>query len=422
MNTIEMQSITAIAHLRSAVLYFMDLSEHCGYSVTAQIALFNSIRPLFSNKLVFVIINKTDLMKPEDLDVETQEKLQSMVKSGEVEMLQLSCATSDGVMAVRNAVCDRLLALRNAEKLKAGTNNAGEPTGRLGELLRRIHVAQPLGGITRETFIPEAAKNRPKYDKNDPDRIRLERDIEEDEGGAGVYNINLKKNYLLDDPEWKEDKVPQIFDGKNVYDFIDPDIEARLAALEKEEESLEADGYYDTEESLEDPEDASMRFKADIIREKQQLIRNEARLKKNMKGRPAIPRHAKKNKLSAMESHFDSLGLDPTGVSAKMRARSQSRSRSAIRGRSVGDGDAMDIDTPQSAIQRAKSRARSQSSNRRNDGIIDTTSKDKAERLMKLSQRRMNRMARQGEADRHATASLPKHLVSTHIISLIIKL
>lgn len=37
MNTIEMQSITAIAHLRSAILYFMDLSEQCGYPVSAQV-------------------------------------------------------------------------------------------------------------------------------------------------------------------------------------------------------------------------------------------------------------------------------------------------------------------------------------------------------------------------------------------------
>lgn len=37
MNTIEMQSITALAHLKSCVLYFMDLSERCGYTVEAQV-------------------------------------------------------------------------------------------------------------------------------------------------------------------------------------------------------------------------------------------------------------------------------------------------------------------------------------------------------------------------------------------------
>jgi nucleolar GTP-binding protein len=39
MNTIEMQSITAMAHLRCAILYFMDLSEQCGYSVEAQVRI-----------------------------------------------------------------------------------------------------------------------------------------------------------------------------------------------------------------------------------------------------------------------------------------------------------------------------------------------------------------------------------------------
>jgi nucleolar GTP-binding protein len=33
MNTIEMQSITALAHLKSCVIYFVDPSEQCGYSV-----------------------------------------------------------------------------------------------------------------------------------------------------------------------------------------------------------------------------------------------------------------------------------------------------------------------------------------------------------------------------------------------------
>ena len=37
MNTIEMQSITAMAHLKACILYFMDLSEQCGYTIEAQV-------------------------------------------------------------------------------------------------------------------------------------------------------------------------------------------------------------------------------------------------------------------------------------------------------------------------------------------------------------------------------------------------
>jgi nucleolar GTP-binding protein len=417
MNTIEMQSVTAIAHLRSAILYFMDLSEHCGFSVDAQIQLYENIKPLFANKLTFIVVNKIDLLRPEQLDSITQEKLQSILKAGEVELLQISCTTTEGVMQARNAACDRLLAVRNAEKLKGGTNSAGEPTGRLGNLLKRIHVAQPLGGVTRELFIPEAVKNRIKFDKDDPARPKLEKDIEEENGGPGVYNINLKKNYILENDEWKNDKVPEIFEGKNVYDFIDPDIETKLAALEEEEEKLQTEGYYDDDEEMEDEEENVIRYRADLIREKRQLIRNEARLRKGIKNRGFIPRPAQKRNVSDMAKHLESLGYET--AKAVTRARSQSRGRRRTVDGSVADpSDAMDVDM--TLAQRMRSRARSQSKNRREDGVTNEAAKIKAERLSKLGRIKMNRMARQGEADRHIHTARPKHLVSClyHVSSI----
>ncbi|MCJ1286732.1 Nucleolar GTP-binding protein 1 [Xylographa opegraphella] len=410
MNTIEMQSITAIAHLRSAILYFMDLSEQCGYSVQAQIQLFQSIKPLFANKLVFVVINKIDVMRPEDLDLETKEKLDAILKPGDVELLQLSCTTTKGVTEVKNAACERLIADRVAQKLKTGSNNSGTIGGRLGDVLTRIHVAQPLDGILREPFIPDAVKTLRKFNKDDVDRPRLAREIEEAEGGAGVFNVDLKQKYLFDNDEWKHDKVPEVFLGKNVYDFVDPDIEAKLAALEEEEEQLEAEGYYHSDEDIEDADEADIRGKAELIREKRQLIRNEAKMKKSLKNRAVIPRTALKKKLSTMEDQLDQLGYDITSLSA--RARSQSRGRSVPRSRTV-TGDIMDIDNPDSARDGtgSKSRARSQS-NRRDDGVTSLTARSKADRLAKLGQQRMNRMARQGEADRHVPATMPKHLFS----------
>ncbi|KAL8792325.1 MAG: hypothetical protein Q9195_005116 [Heterodermia aff. obscurata] len=409
MNTIEMQSITAIAHLRSAILYFMDLSEQCGYSVQAQIQLFKSIKPLFANKLVFVVINKIDIMRPEDLDSETKDMLDGILRSGDVELLQLSCTTTEGVTEVKNAACERLIADRVAQKLKTGTNSSGSVGTRLGDVLTRIHVAQPLGGIVREPFIPEAIKALKKFNKDDPDRRRLARDIEEENGGAGVFNVDLRQDYLLDDDEWKHDRVPEVVNGKNVYDFIDPDIESKLAALEEEEEKLEANGYYDSDESVEDAVEAEIRMKADLIRQKRDEIMTEAKMRKSLKNRAVIPRTAKAKKLSAMEDHLDRLGFDTTAISARARARS--RGRSTVRSR-VDTEDGMDLDTPASeSALRAKSRARSQS-NRREDGVADSTARSKAERLAKLGQKKMNRMARQGEADRHTSAALPKHLFS----------
>jgi len=419
MNTIEMQSITAIAHLRSAILYFMDLSEQCGYSVSAQIALFNSIKPLFANKLVCLVINKTDVTKPEDLDAETQQELQNLVtQNPNTELLQLSCVTQEGVQQVKNTICDRLIAERVNAKLKAGQAsqpaNSEQPTGRLGDLLARIHVARPLPGAVSETAIPEAILNgtHKKYDPTDPNRRKLERDLEEENGGAGVYNMDMKKFFDLGNDEWNHDKVPEFFNGKNVADFVDPDIEAKLTALEEEEERLEAEGYYDESESMEDEEEADIRMKAELIRNKRRMIMNDARSKKSLKNKAHIPRAKKARTLGQMQNHFDSIGLD---ASAPVdRARAQIRNVPAPKS-TMGDDD-MDVDlTP---AQRAKSVGRAPKTNRLTDGITNSSTavtdparSEKAARMSKLSQRQMNRMARQGEADRHTSASLPAHLL-----------
>lgn len=356
-----------------------------------------------------MVINKIDIMRPEDLDTETKEKLEGILKSGDVELLQLSCTTTEGVTEVKNAACERLIADRVAQKLKAGTNSSGSVGGRLGDVLTRIHVAQPLGGIVREPHIPDAIRAIKKFNKDDPTRRRLARDIEEENGGAGVFNIDLKQDYLLEDPDWKHDRVPEVLNGKNVYDFIDPDIESKLAALEEEEEKLEANGYYDSDGSVDDPFDAEIRMKADLIRQKRDEIMTEAKMKKSLKNRALIPRTAKAKKLSAMEDHLDKLGFDTTAITA--RARSKSRGRKFVRS-TAGTEDAMDLDTPLDENPLgAMSRARSQS-NRREDGVANVTARSKADRLAKLGQKKMNRMARQGEADRHTTAALPKHLVS----------
>jgi nucleolar GTP-binding protein len=42
--------------------------------------------------------------------------------------------------------------------------------------------------------------------------------------------------------------MPEIYNGKNVADFIDPDIEAKLEALEREEDALAEQGFYASDE------------------------------------------------------------------------------------------------------------------------------------------------------------------------------
>ena len=296
---------------------------------------------------------------------------------------------------------------------------SGEVTGRLGDVLRRIHVAQPLGGIVREPYIPEAALNRMKFDKDDPNRPKLMRDIEEENGGPGVFNVNLKQNYLLEDDSWKEDKIPETFNGRNVYDFIDADIEAKLAVLEAEEERLDGEGYYEEDEELADAEEEDVRYKAELIREKRQLIRNENKMRKSLKNRAVIPRSKKAITLNNMERGAPELPGTTLQPSQRVRAPSADPpvvvAGPAPRRAAIGDGDAMEVDaTPAERLRHSVStaRMRSQSKSRRDDGVKSETARTDAERLTKLGQKKMNRMARQGEADRHQTASIPKWLVA----------
>lgn len=54
-----------------------------------------------------------------------------------------------------------------------------------------------------------------------------------------MYSADLRKHYDLKDPAWRYDIMPEVIDGHNVADFIDPDIDAKLAELEREEAELE---------------------------------------------------------------------------------------------------------------------------------------------------------------------------------------
>lgn len=210
MNTIEMQSITALAHLKSCVLYFMDLSEQCGYSVEAQVSfafvlyspfsskfmfttqckLFHSIKPLFNGKPTLLVINKVDVMRFEDLHPDSRALVQEIIEMEDVQHVQVSCYSDEGVMDLKNKACDALLAHRVDAKLKGSKINS---------VINRIHVAQPKArdDVARPAFIPEGVKEKKKYDKNDPERRRLQRDIELEEGGAGVFNINMRRTIVF---------------------------------------------------------------------------------------------------------------------------------------------------------------------------------------------------------------------------------
>jgi len=392
-NTIEMQSITAMAHLRSCIMYFMDLSEQCGYSIADQVALFHSIKPLFANKPTMLVINKIDQVKPEDLPEDQQKMIQDIVDQDGVTMVSMSCYLDENVMQVRNTSCDKLLAARVEMKMKGQ---------KINDVINKIHLAEPVArdNVDRPAQIPQAAVGRARFDMKDPNRRRLERDIEAENGGAGVYSADFKKRYDLASDEWKYDVIPEFWEGHNIADFIDPEIEEKLEALEREEERLEKEGFYDSEEEIMDSDEEELKATAETIREKKKLIVQAHRAAKG--NRNIIPKMmaARASTVDDMNDHLSKMGIDASAVVdrarsvTRKRARSESRADDAVREASV--------------LPRGDSMVRDRST----AGLRNVKQKVEADKQKKVSQRRSNLFAKRGEADRDIQTKMPKHLFS----------
>lgn len=436
-NIIEMCSITALAHLKAAVLFFLDISGSCGYSIGQQAALFHSIKSLFMNKPLVIVCNKIDLQPLEGLPEEDMklvmemkaEAVKSIIAQGgdskddDGVLLTMSTMTDEGVILVKNAACERLLNQRVEIKMKSK---------KINDCLNRFHVAVPKPRDTKERppCIPQAVLEA-RATGNAKEKRKLEKDLEEENGGAGVYSASLRKHYLLAKDEWKEDVMPEILDGHNVYDFVDPDILQRLEELEQEEglrlegevveEEFEMDGKELTEE-----EQALL---AEIRRKKKLLIREHRIKKSTAESRPIVPRKFDKDRkytTDRMGRELSALGMDPTAAVNRARSRSLSR-RGRKRDRSLAgqgeEGEAMDIDNEQSN-KKLRVRSRSRSASRSwaitgapgkftpGEGFRDLAQKQQALKIAKKSVRKRNKAACKGEGDRVIPNLKPKHLFS----------
>ncbi|CAN6306513.1 unnamed protein product [Urochloa humidicola] len=423
-NIIEMCSITALAHLRAAVLFFLDISGSCGYSIAQQAALFHSIKSLFMNKPLVIVCNKTDLQPLEGLSEDDMklvmemkaEAMKTITQAGDPNeegvLLTMSTLTDDGVMAVKNAACERLLEQRVDVKMKSK---------KMVDCLNRFHVAvpKPRDNKERPVCIPpavlEARANAAAKEKK-----KLEKDLEQENGGAGVYSASLKKHYILANDEWKEDILPEILDGHNVADFLDPDILERCEELEREEglrleeqaaqDAFEIDGYELTEEQ---------KGILSQIRKKKALLIQEHRMKKRTaESRPIVPRKFDKDRkftTNRMGRQLSSMGVDPSAAIAGSRSRGRKRERSLSR--AAADGDNMEIDGQQSN-KKLRLRSRSRSKSRApeevlpGEGFKDSEQKKKAIKKAHGATRNRNKDARRGEADRVIPTLKPKHLFS----------
>lgn len=262
--------------------------------------------------------------------------------------------------------------------------------------------------------------------------------------------------------------MPHIQNGKNVADFIDPDILDRLDALEAEEEKLEQEGFYDSDEfddeEINESDEEAIRDIAKVIRSKRTEIKDRNRLKDKKQNRASIPRPKLGNRnFDDMTKELRMAGIDPTkleerakalalarGVSLKTQAAGEKRKRNVeaeemeiddgegdetadITGASgskwadVSSDDEMETDGAMSAKKRKSITGRAIAAaggkttahgkrhpikNRKTLGMRDTEQQKKAIELHRLSSRGPNHHAKAGESDRHIGTKMPKHLFS----------
>ena len=311
------------------------------------------------------------------------------------------------------------------------------------------------GGGSSSTDLPDAAG---------PPKRKTQKDLQEEQGGAGVYSLPLQTHWELKQPEWVNDIIPEIMDGKNILDFVDPEIESRLAELEEEEEQrvqladLEADEKASLA-AMEDPESVEASRKvaalAKTIRKKKGIIKEKARVaKKN--NHPTMSRAvaARAKSVGDFVEHMGEMGVKTSkaalrnlAAAAKVKVggadalpardrRSRSADAPATReGRSLtrddGRGDSMDVDGAARSgskrpAQRANSVPRDRSSTARDQasvlrsrskspaaaGVRDDAALKKVEKVAKQKQFRLNKMGRASESDRHIHIKKPKHLFS----------
>jgi nucleolar GTP-binding protein len=358
-NTIEMQAIIALAHLTCSVLYFLDISEQCGYPIDEQCSLFRNIKPLFANKQLIIVVNKVDQQPWETF--EKKELVEALVKDNKnCTIMTMSNISEHGVSEVKAAACDKLLESRVDARIRS---NKG-----LDNILNRLQVVypKPRDNVERKPFIPDSVKAAIEVQQSKPERSRvgyaptINDAIDEDEngdvsmekskittkktardrmwenGGPGVWAPDYREIYDLQDDSWKFDTIPEIIDGKNIADFVDPDILAKLEELEQEEEQivaeLEAAKMEEEESDLEEEEQAAV----EAIRARKKSIKL-MRLANQTQNKPMVPRAIRgkskdKYDVGALDARsirakLENIGVDPSYLIERGRAMERDRSR-----------------------------------------------------------------------------------------------
>jgi nucleolar GTP-binding protein len=401
-TTIEMQAITALAHLKACILFFIDISETGGYSIEQQISLFSNIKPLFSRKPFLIVLTKTDLKSFEELDPENQEKLLELATEHSIQLVSLSNQTGQGVFDVKSQACKLLNEFRknlDTEHIPSKSIKREE------EFLRGIYVAIPKGPRDSTPRPPCIPAELIQGDRKKRDKPTL-KEIQEAMGGAGVFNFPLQEHFRLEDPDWKYDVLPEIVDGKNVWDFYDKGVPERLQALEREEEMLMLGKEIEEEEQTLDP---SLYKAYEEVKSKRAI----AKIQHKMGKKNRAPR--KNMELVEVEKGLLVAGKPTDAVrtrfNGKRKGKPVDKLYSEVHEMEIeGDGEESRIARlERKADSKLRAFSRSRSVGTKNQ--VPENEKNMV-RLKQKIQKEWKNLGISGESDRRISVKLPKHLYS----------
>jgi len=215
--------------------------------------------------------------------------------------------------------------------------------------------------------------------------------------------------------------MPEIMDGKNVFDFVDPEIEARLQKLEDEEDHIMQKLYdqkaFEHEGGDDDENDISL--EEELVEAHDKMMKNKEKIRKSHQLVVASQLPKKVRGLTETEEMMQKIRWDKGELSEKFltqksireehikkRKNSMSVKNSMIQQDGLEDEDVdMNIDDEEYA-NKVK--------------ILENKKKDEAqkklvvERLKRKIQKKLSREAKVDTADRRIQARLPKHLNSGH--------
>jgi len=233
------------------------------------------------------------------------------------------------------------------------------------------------------------------------------KELMEQNGGEGIFFIPDRVHFQLENPDWKNDIMPEIMDGKNIFDYIDPDIMDKVEQLEREEDEIRNRMLEDDDNEDEQSEELS----DDLLEAHDEVMENKKIIRRKHKSVVGSQLPRKVRDLTQTEKFMDQIRTDKQEGLKELRALSGARRRDRkdklkqylqknkkeLEDEAASDEDMMDVDEVNTKAQKKK---------------LEEHKKAVVERMKRKIQKKWNRVSRVNDADRQIPSRLPKHLNS----------